>query len=255
MLNGIVILGKACDLIESAERRRDRMESTSESTEKKKSNSSSCGSITTVGSNAKEEPIKVEASTSPIRGWSLPPGVSPITDKPTFKTMTPSPEKTPPASASLVSTPSSTAAPPRSDSLEFFGESKKGLLANSMVNLSSVGINEGPFTGDASKQYRLQHSLESIVSTGSLDVADSSLEPQSSSSLPQTPGVLPAPALPLGDDQTDRVQTITPSPTPPVDKSLSETETPLEMRKFKRPPFLSCDSLRYRGSTDTGDLL
>ncbi|XP_071538796.1 transmembrane anterior posterior transformation protein 1 [Panulirus ornatus] len=254
VLNGIIILGKACDLIESAEKRRSRNESMCESTEKKKSNSSSCSSITSAGVNLKEEPLKVEAATSPIRGRSLPPEASPVQEKLPYKALTPTPEMAPPSSSSIVSTPSSVP-PPRSDSLEFFGESKKGLMANSMVNLSSVGINEGPFTSDATRQYRLQQSLESIVSAENSDAADSSSE-QQSSSLPPTPGVLPtANASAIAEDHGEHIQTVSPVPGPFQEKTLMETDTSAEMRKFKRPPFLSCDSLRYRGSTDTGDLL
>lgn len=254
MLNGIIILGKACDLIESAEKRRARYESISESTEKKKSSSSSCSSIISTGINLKEEPLKVEAATSPVRGRSLPPETSPLREKLPYKALTPTPEMAPPRSPSIVSTPSSVA-PPRSDSLEFFGESKKGLMANSMVNLSSVGINEGPFTSDASRQYRLQQSLESIVSAENSDAADSSSE-QQSSSLPPTPGVLPtANTSSIAEDHGELIQTVSPVPAPYQGKSLMETDTSADIRKFKRPPFLSCDSLRYRGSTDTGDLL
>ncbi|KAG7158388.1 TAPT1-like [Homarus americanus] len=253
VLNGVIILGKACDLIESAEKRRARNESTSESVEKKKSSSSD--SMTSEETCSKEEPIKVEAATSPIRGWSLPPQPSPMCEKLPCKAFTPTPEMTTPASASIVSTPSSSAAPPRSNSLDFFGESKKGLMANSMVNLSSVGINEGPFTSDASRQYLLQHSLESIVSAENSDAADSSFE--QIASVPATPGLLPttSEASSNTDDQTEHIQAITPSPASSQGESLFEIEAPSEMKKIKRPPFLTCDSLRYRGSTDAGDLL
>lgn len=252
VLNGVIILGKACQLIESAEKRSTGSTSAAETTDKKKE-IDTCISGTKVNQN-KEEPQKVEAATSPIRGWSLPPPLSTVRDKLTPKSLTPTPELTTPVSASMGSTPSSTG-PPRSGSLDFLGESKKGLMANSMVNLSSVGINEGPYTSDVTRQYWLQHSLESIVSADSSDIVDSSLEQQPASQ-PQTPCVSSAAGVtPIPEDQTERVQTLEESSKSSPSKNMDVEMLPEEVRKAKRPPFLSCDSLRYRGSTDTGDLL
>nr|XP_027223415.1 transmembrane anterior posterior transformation protein 1 homolog isoform X2 [Penaeus vannamei] len=252
VLNGVIILGKACQLIESAEKRSSGSTSTTETTDKKKE-SDTCISGAKVNQN-KEEPQKVEAATSPIRGWSLPPPLSTVRDKLTPKSLTPTPEMTTPVSASMGSSPSSTG-PPRSGSLDFLGESKKGLMANSMVNLSSVGINEGPYTSDVTRQYWLQHSLESIVSADSSDVVDSSLEQQPSSQ-PQTPCVSSvAGVAPIPEDHTERIQALEENSKTSPSKNMDVEILPEEVRKAKRPPFLSCDSLRYRGSTDTGDLL
>ncbi|XP_066955915.1 protein TAPT1 homolog isoform X2 [Macrobrachium rosenbergii] len=256
ILNGIIILGKACVLIESAEKRHDRNESLSEAEKK-----SSTGNNTTAISSKshKADPVKVEAATSPVRGWSLPPQSLSVSDNSTSKAFTVSPTCTS-ASISNASTPVSMG-PPRSDSLDFLGESKKGLMANSMVNLSSVGINEGPFTSDASRQYKLQHSLESIPSEDNPDTLNDSLD-QSQSMDANSLDVQPVGDFnTVSDDQTERIQSVTPSrtptPTPATapEKNLAQPDNPSELRKFKRPPFLSCDSLRYRGSTDTGDFL
>ncbi|KAK8744733.1 hypothetical protein OTU49_000589, partial [Cherax quadricarinatus] len=252
VLNGIIILGKACSIIQKAEKCRDRNESTSDSLEKSKSNKSTCDSTATEETITKEESLNITACANHIQEWNQPPQDSSPCQKPTCQALSPTPEMISP-SASIVSTPSSAA--PRSNSLDFFGESKRGLMANSMVNLSSVGINEGPFTSDASRQYRLQHSLESIVSVENSDTADSSLE-QQPSCMEQTLEVLPAAGeLTTAVDPTERVQAITASSASSQESSLFEAEVPSEMKKHKRPPFLLCDSLRYRGSTDAGDFL
>lgn len=252
VLNGIIILGKACDLIEGAERRRARNESVSESTEKK---SSSTCEKTSASSVTSKKTFKVEVATSPIRGWSMPPQTTPSSERVQPKTHSLEVSTSASASTSIVSTPSPSDHPVRSDSLDFLGESKKGLMANSMVNLSSVGINEGPFTHDASRQYRLQHSLESIISADNSDVGEHSGEHQSSSSLPCA-------SLKLlnQDEQADRIQTVSLPTNISSGGDSSGTECAVsedasnEARKFKRHPFVSCDSLRYRGSTD-GDIL
>nr|XP_045625044.1 transmembrane anterior posterior transformation protein 1 homolog [Procambarus clarkii] len=252
VLNGIIILGKACSIIQMAEKRCDKNESASNTVDKNKSSKGPCDGTVTGKTSSKEEPLKVEAATSPIRGWSLPPQPSSPCHKLPFRAQVLTPELTTSASASIVSTPSPSA-PSRSGSLDFFGESKRGLMANSMVNLSSVGINEGPFTSDASRQYQLQHSLESIVSADNSDAADSSLE-QLPSSEEQTPEILPTAGDSIAADMTERIQAITPSSTS-SESTFFEAETPSEVKKCKRRPFLSCDSLRYRGSSDAGDLL
>lgn len=252
VLNGIIILGKACDLIESAERRRARNESVSENTEKK--SSSTCNKASTYSVSSKKT-VKVEVATSPIRGWSMPPPTTPSTEKPQSKTQSLEVSAPASASASIVSTPSPSDTPARSDSLDFLVESKKGLMANSMVNLSSVGINEGPFTNDASRQYRLQHSLESIVSVDNTDIGESTGGHRSTSSSPCA-------SLKLlnQEEQAERIQAVslTANVLPGGDTigavcDVSE-DVSTEARKFKRHPFVSCDSIRYRGSTD-GDLL
>ncbi|KAK8388183.1 hypothetical protein O3P69_020217 [Scylla paramamosain] len=252
VLNGIIILGKACDLIECAERRRARNESVSESTEKK---SSSTCEKTSSSSVSSKKTIKVEVATSPIRGWSMPPPTTLSNERTQSKTHSLEVSTPASASASIVSTPSPSDPPVRSDSLDFLVESKKGLMANSMVNLSSVGINEGPFTNDASRQYRLQHSLESIVSVDNTDVGESTGEHQSSLSSPCT-------SLKLlnQDEQAERIQTVSliANVSPGGDNIGTECgvseNVSSEARKFKRHPFVSCDSIRYRGSTD-GDIL
>uniref|UniRef100_A0A0P4W7K5 TAPT1-like protein n=1 Tax=Scylla olivacea TaxID=85551 RepID=A0A0P4W7K5_SCYOL len=252
VLNGIIILGKACDLIECAERRRARNESVSESTEKK---SSSTCEKTSSSSVSSKKTIKVEVATSPIRGWSMPPPTTLSSERTQSKTHSLEVSTPASASASIVSTPSPSDPPVRSDSLDFLVESKKGLMANSMVNLSSVGINEGPFTNDASRQYRLQHSLESIVSVDNTDVGESTGEHQSSLSSPCT-------SLKLlnQDEQAERIQTVSliANVSPGGDNIGTECgvseNVSSEARKFKRHPFVSCDSIRYRGSTD-GDIL
>lgn len=252
VLNGIIILGKACDLIECAERRRARNESVSENTEKKSSSSYDKTSTYSVSS---KKTVKVEVATSPIRGWSMPPPTTPSTEKAQSKTQSLEVSAPASASASIVSTPSPSDTPARSDSLDFLVESKKGLMANSMVNLSSVGINEGPFTNDASRQYRLQHSLESIVSVDNTDICESTGGHRSTSSSPCA-------SLKLlnQDEQAERIQAVslTANVSPEGDNigtvcDVSE-DVSTEARKFKRHPFVSCDSIRYRGSTD-GDLL
>ncbi|XP_050733360.1 transmembrane anterior posterior transformation protein 1 homolog [Eriocheir sinensis] len=249
VLNGIIILGKACDLIEGAEKRRARMESTSDNTEKsskvsEKGNASSAGS---------KETLKVEVATSPIRGWSMPPQTLASGERVQVKRQSLEVSTSVSASTSIVSTPSPSDLHVRSNSLDFLGESKKGLMANSMVNLSSVGINEGPFTHDASRQYRLQHSLESIVSADNSDGGESGSELQSS--MTQTPqnNVISQ------TEQAERIQTVSPVPSAPREEQGSGMEgaalnVSSEAQKCKRYPFVSCDSLRYRGSTD-GDIL
>ncbi|MPC69722.1 hypothetical protein E2C01_063953 [Portunus trituberculatus] len=252
VLNGIIILGKACDLIESAERRRARNESTSEITEKKSSNT--CEKTSTLSVSSKKT-MKVEVATSPIRGWSMPPPTTSSSERTPSKTHSLEVSTPASASASIVSTPSTSEPPARSDSLDFLVESKKGLMANSMVNLSSVGINEGPFTNDASRQYRLQHSLESIVSVDNTDVGEPTGEHQSSSSSPCA-----SLKLMNQDEQAERIQTVSlvanVSPEgEDIGKECGVLENvSSEVRKFKRHPFVSCDSIRYRGSTD-GDIL
>ncbi|XP_068202816.1 transmembrane anterior posterior transformation protein 1 homolog isoform X1 [Palaemon carinicauda] len=257
ILNGIIILGKACVLIESAEKRHDRNEALSEAEKK----SSTGNNTATVSSKSnKTDPVKVEAATSPVRGWSLPPQGLSVSDNCISKSFTISPTMCASASISNASTPVSMG-PPRSDSLDFLGESKKGLMANSMVNLSSVGINEGPFTSDASRQYKLQHSLESIPSEDNPETPNNSLD-QSKAADGNSLEVKPVCDFNASSgNQTERIQSVTPSRTPSPtsdttpEKNLAQTDNPSEIRKFKRPPFLSCDSLRYRGSTDTGDFL
>lgn len=251
VLNGIIILGKACDLIEGAEKRRARMESTSDNTEKsskvsEKGNASSAGS---------KETLKVEVATSPIRGWSMPPQTLASGERVQVKRQSLEVSTSVSASTSIVSTPSPSDLHVRSNSLDFLGESKKGLMANSMVNLSSVGINEGPFTHDASRQYRLQHSLESIVSADNSDGGESGSELQSS--MTQTPqnNVISQ------TEQAERIQTVSPVPSAPREEQGQGSgmegaalNVSSEAQKCKRYPFVSCDSLRYRGSTD-GDIL
>ncbi|KAG0726119.1 Protein TAPT1 [Chionoecetes opilio] len=260
VLNGIIILGKACDLIDGAEKRRARNESVSDKTDKKSSNTCDKTSVSSVNS---KKTLKVEVATSPIRGWSMPSKTSPSNERVQSIARSLEVSASVSASTSIVSTPSPMNNHPptpspmsvRSDSLDFLGESKKGLMANSMVNLSSVGINEGPFTPDVSRQYRLQHSLESITSADNSDVGEHSGEHQSSSSLP----CVSLKTLSL-DEQAERIQAVSSATTQSSggDSSGAECaaadEVPIEVRKFKRPPFASCDSLRYRGSTD-GDLL
>ena len=251
-MNGIIILGKACDLIEGAEKRRARNESMSESTEKKSSSTCEKTSASTVSSN---KAVKVEVATSPIRGWSMPPQTTP-NERVQSKIHSLEVSTSASASTSIVSTPSPSDPPVRSDSLDFLGESKKGLMANSMVNLSSVGINEGPFTHDASRQYRLQHSLESIISADNSDVGEHSGEHQFFSSSPCTSLKL----LNQDNEQIEGIQTVSLATnvssgwdSSGADCTVPETVSN-EPRKFKRHPFVSCDSLRYRGSTD-GDIL
>lgn len=241
-------MGKACDLIEGAERRCGRNESVSESTEKS-SNTNKKGSAPSANP---KEPLKVEVATSPIRGWSMPPQPPISSERVQIKRQSLEVSTSASASTSIVSTPSPSDHPVRSNSLDFLGESKKGLMANSMVNLSSVGINEGPFTHDASRQYRLQHSLESIVSANNSD-GESASELQASSSLTHTPQK----TLFFPNEQAERIQTVSSAPAVPLEEHGTKgatSDTSSETPKVKRHPFFSCDSLRYRGSTD-GDIL
>lgn len=251
VLNGIIILGKACDLIEGAEKRRGRQESVSDSAEK----SSNINEKGKAPSTSSKETLKVEVATSPIRGWSMPPQTLASGERVQVKRQSLEVSASASASTSIVSTPSPSDLPIRSNSLDFLGESKKGLMANSMVNLSSVGINEGPFTHDASRQYRLQHSLESIVSVDNSDGGESGSELQGSSSLTHTP---PRNVL-FQNEQAERIQTVSPAKDTSREEHSSGTEgvaldEASEAQKFKRYPFVSCDSIRYRGSTD-GDIL
>lgn len=227
------------------------MESTSDTNEKS-SKATGKGSASSARS---KETLKVEVATSPIRGWSMPPQTLASGEKVQVKRQSLEVSASVSASTSIVSTPSPSDLPVRSSSLDFLGESKKGLMANSMVNLSSVGINEGPFTHDASRQYRLQHSLESIVSADNSDGGESGSELQSSLSMTQTPKK----SVIFQTELTERIQRVSPSPSAPreeqgsgVEGAASDVST--EAQKCKRYPFVSCDSLRYRGSTD-GDIL
>lgn len=330
VLNGIIILGKACDIIEGAEKRRERSVSTSEVLEAKISTGSSTGSKNCNKCNRErcrcsvsiyDEPKKVEVATSPIRGRSVsvpPPKMfSPLREipiPPHFpRSLTPAPE----LSSNSVSHGNSPLEPDshRSGSLDL-GDPKRSLMANSMVNLASVGINQGP--ADPQRQYKFQRSLESIdsrdndfdneCSNDSVSVSDSISSPllqndtsfqrstdnlnfqnhtsfqKSSDSLNlqnlpplfRFPGV--SPIMPIPPLVSDRIQNINLSPdkcashraltpekgvtnrslTPDKklssraspDKSSNEEDIPLDLKR-ERPPFMSCDSLRYRGEDNT----
>ena len=145
-------MGKACDLIEAAEERRRRNESVSESDKNSSSNESCKDRKSPTKSNK-----KVEANTSPIKLKDIKDitfdmnlkldGSSPrkrfIDFPPSIDLRPQSPhKKSSTQHSSLVSTPDTVST--ESQSLGFLGESRSGLMANSMVNLASVGLNQGP---------------------------------------------------------------------------------------------------------------
>ena len=135
-------MGKACDLLEAAETRRTRNESTSEGLDKTNTSidqsrlsKSPARKISINKPDSRNSPVKEKVNNTAHLNLQL-------DDSNTRKRFLNAPQALDIHQSSSVSTPDTVS--PASQSLGFLGESRSGLMANSMVNLSSVGINQGP---------------------------------------------------------------------------------------------------------------